>query len=187
MTPIKNEIQSLETQIIRLKEKLKTSYESIKELWNDEYYSTFTDRCKMMYHLANGLKYERYPFNNDLDIGRQKNFNTKEVYDFCNIYKGVGSRIGFISIASGLFDASSDRHKDMWLAAIKENKEVRSFEDYKTHLKNDVEFLLSSFEEAIRERGTGVYSTESYVMEVEEKRLKTGKYYIYIEGTSRRI
>lgn len=187
MTPLKNKIQDKENQLKSLKEQLKQSFESVKEHWNSHYHSSFTDHCEMIYLLMQGKKYELYSFNKEYKIERAKEWKKEIYFDYCNIYQGFGSPIGFISLQSGLFDATSSKHKLMWLSAIKNKKEERGFKEFINQLKTDLDFLLTSFENAVDETESGVYSADSYLIEYEEKKLKTGKYYIYLENTSRRI
>ena len=187
MIPLKNTIQCKEEQLKRLKEQEKESFESVKEHWNSTYHNYFTDNCEMIYLLMQGKKYKPYNFNADYKIERAKEWKKEVYFDYSNIYQGFGSPIGFISLESGLFDATSSKHKLMWLSAIKNKKEDRSFEDFTSQLKTDLDFLLKSFEDAVKETETGAYSTDNYLIEYEEKRLKTGNYYIYLENTSRRI
>lgn len=187
MKNIKNEIEYKENRLKELKEKLKVSFESVKEHWNTTYHRDFTDKCEMVYLLLQGLKYSPYSFSKEYKIERAKEWKKDTILDYCNIYKGFGSPIGFISLKSGLYDATRDKHKEMWQKAIEYEREIRGFEDFKKQLKKDFKFLTTSFENYIRERSTGAYSNDPYLIEFEERRLRTGKYYIYIEGTSRNL
>jgi hypothetical protein len=187
MQPLKNKIKYKENSLKQLKEQLKASFESVKEHWNSTYHSSFTDNCEMIYLLMQGEVYNPYNFGKTYQIKRAKDWKTEVCFDYCSIYlQEYGNPDGFISLESGLFDATSSKHKKMWLSAIKDKKEERGFEDFKSQLKTDLDFLLKTFENAVKEQGSGAYSTDSYLIEFEEKKLKTVKYYIYLEDTSRR-
>jgi len=188
MTPLKNTIQYKEKQLKELKEQLKESFESVKEHWNNTYHNSFIDSCEMIYLLMQGKKYKPYDFSRGFKLRRGQEWKKENYYDYALIYlQEFGSPGGFISLESGLFDATSGRHKKMWFSAIKDKKEERSFEEFTNQLKTDLKFLKESFENAVKETESGAYSTEGYLIEYEEKRLKTGKYYIYLENTSRRL
>lgn len=187
MTPLKIEIERLQEKITRKKEQLNESYGALKQYWNDTYHNSFKDRCEMIYLYTQGKIYKPYNFSNNFKLEREQEWKKKNYYDYCNIYEGFGSPIGFISLESGLFEATKGKHKLMWLSAIKDLKEERSFEQFSEQLKTDSKFLCECFENAIKEKGSGVYSTDNYLLEIEEKRLKTEKYYIYLENTSRRL
>lgn len=188
MERIKDRIEELTQKLKKEKESLKISYDSVKEHWNSFYHRSLEDKCKMMFKLVQGLEYKPYTFSEKFVIKISENWNTKEHLDYCNIYdEGFGNPVGFISLPSGLFDATKEHHKAMWLNAIKEDKEERGFENYSAQLKEDLQFLINSFNSYCTERGTGAYSTRDYLIEFEEKRLKTGKFYIYLKGTSHKL
>jgi hypothetical protein len=141
----------------------------------------------MVYLLMQGEEYKPYSFSDKYKIERAQEWKKDNYFDFSHIYKGFGNPVGFISLESGLFDATSLKHKKMWVEAVKNNKEERSFVEFEEQLRTDLNFLISSFENAVREKDSGVFNTQPYLIVFEEKRLKTGKYYIYLENTSRRM
>jgi hypothetical protein len=187
MTTLKSKIERKELELERLRTQLQESFESVREHWNSNYHNSFTDKCEMIYLLMQGKKYQPYSFSKEYKIERAQMWRTKELLDYCNIYQGFGNPIGFIALENALFDATSGKHKNMWFSAIKSKKEERSFEEFGNQLKTDLEFLKQSFENAVKESGSGAYSTDSYLIEYEEKELETGKYYIYLENTTRRL
>jgi hypothetical protein len=187
MKTLETEIKYKEKELKELKLQLKESFESVKECWGNIYHDSFTDRCEMIYALIQGKIFKPYRLNPQYKIERAKEWKTNLFFDYCNIYQGFGNPIGFISLKNGLFDATSRKHKQMWLSNIEHKKEERSFEEFTGLLKTDLNFLIESFETLVKERETGVYSTDNYLIEYENKRLKTGKYYIYLENTSRRL
>lgn len=187
MRLIKNKIVEAKKELNELNETFKKSFNSVKEHWASAYHNSFSDKCEMVYFLAQGKLYKPYRFDEDFKIERAREWKKDICLDYCHIrFERYGAPSGFISVKNGLFDATSSKHKSMWLKAIETNKEVRSFEDFKKQLKKDTNFLIKSFEEGEKEHGSGVFSTEGYLTEFEEKRLKTGKYYIYLEGTTRK-
>ena len=186
MELLKWEIEDLESRLKELKENQKQSFESVKKHWNSTYHSDLKDKCEMIYMLAQGKSYNPYNFRDDLKFSRGENWKSKEYFDFCHIYKGFGNPSGFVSLECGLFHATQSKHKKMWLWAIKNEKEENSFENFSERLKTDIEFLIKSFNNHLKEVESGAYSTQPYLVEFEDKRLKSGKFYIYLEGTSRK-
>lgn len=170
MKIIEKEIQYLQTQLEELRIEQKTSFDSVKEHWGSSYHADFKDKCEMIYLLAQGKVYE--PYREILTFKRGQLWQpSKEYLDFCNIYNdSLGNFIGFISLSGGLFDATKSWHKNMWLNAIKNNKEENSFENFSERLRDEKDFLIKNFNEV---------STQSYLVEFEDKKLKTGKFYIY--------
>ena len=180
------QIESLQKDLQQLKERRKESFESIKEHWSSTYHNSLKDKCEMIYMLAQGLKYNPYSFREDLKLTHAQVWKTNEYLDFCYIYEGFGSPTGFVSTENGLFNATQSKHKKMWLWAIENKKEESSFEIFAKKLKDNRDYLIEIFNETVTERGSGVYSTNPYLIEFEEKKLKTGKFYIYLENTSRK-
>src|SRR4051812_5955047 len=124
---IQNEIETLEKDLKRLKDRQKESVESVVKETSRDYYISLKDRAEQVMCLIEGRIYSPYDMQNVYKIEHAKQWK-KEVYmDFCWIYErdGYGSPLGFISLLSGLFDATSDMHSKMWISAIKENKETR--------------------------------------------------------------
>lgn len=172
MKIIEKEIQYLQTKLEKLRIEQKTSFHSVKEHWNSSYHTDLKDKCEMIYLLAQGKIYNPYSLRQDLIFRRGRLWETtKDYLDFCNIYnEGVGNFIGFISLSGGLFDATKSWHKNMWLNAIKNNKEENSFENFSERLRDEKDFLIKNFNEV---------SAQSYLVEFEDKKLKTNKFYIY--------
>lgn len=176
-------IEKLQKKLNSLKAEQKASFESVKEHWDSTYHGSLKDKCEMIYMLAQGLEYRLYNLREDLKFERAKVWKTSDYLDFCNIYKGFGSPVGFVSLETGLFDATEYKHKDMWMHAIKKEKERSSFDTFTEKLKTDIEYLKHIFNETVKESGSGGYST---IVEFEDNNLKTGKFFIYLKESTRK-
>lgn len=187
MQNIKTEIERTQGSLKKLKEQRKASFESVKKEKVGNYYNSFKDVCKQVLCLYEGSIY--YPYSDKHNLYQGKEWKKENYYDFWNIYNtdGLGEPIGFISLQSGLFEATKSYHKQMWIKRITDcfKKEVRGYEDFCTNLKEDTDFLIECFENCIKETGTGTYSTEGYLEKFEEKGLGIKKHYIYYKETSR--
>lgn len=186
MELIEWKISNLEQKLQRLKNQEKDSFKSVSEYWNSIYHKSLKDKCEMIYMLAQGLKYKPYSFRDDLRFTHSQVRKTDKYLDYCYIYKGYGKPVGFISLAEGLFDATQYHHKKMWMWAIENKKEENSFENFTGKLKSDIDYLIEVFNETVKETGAGVYSTYPYLVEFEEPKLKTEKFYLYLEETSKK-
>lgn len=177
MQVIKWQIEEASRELKSLKDKERVSFISVKQKW-DCSYNDLTNRSEMIFCLMQGEKYNPYSLMVTF-IDR---------VDYCDIRKDndpYGYPSGFIAPEAGLFNATMSFHKKMWIHAVK-NGETCSFSEYVEKLRDNA-FLIDSFNNHVKEKGTGVYSTRPYLIEYEEKRIKSGKWYVWIENTTRRL
>ena len=188
MDNIYNEIEKLEKRLGHLKINVQQSFESVKVAREGSYGDKgFEDTCTQIIHLLKGNAYEKYKFNRTGEkVDRSEYWIKGESgwghKNYCNIYTEElsGSPIGFICPQEGLFEATENFHKQLWISAIKNAKETRSFEQYVENLKTDDAYLVKAFNKHYWniERRTGS-CTIPQLETFENEELEIKKHYIF--------
>ncbi len=176
MQDVNYKIKTLSKELTLYKTLQKESIASVFEARQKGYFNSFKDTCDQILHLIGGYKWDYY--NNRFSLNQDREWNTNNYYEICNIFDrtGYGKSIGFVCTGEYLFLATRFHHRNMWIHVIKDSfkKENRSFEDFSKNLETNIEFLIESFQSYISKKVEG-----AYIQTYENRKLKIKKHYIF--------